>query len=325
MQRFRQICNQLALAARIAAQTDPSVVRTPFCCKQLSRVHQFVERPDVDDTVALKDGVVHIGTARHGTAVRLGKNLPLHTAAEFERNDHNAARCGALQCRQKRLGLAHGFQHQTNHAGRRLRDQKVDVLGHARGQLLSGRNGVVKAQLAQVAHDARPGRAAVRDQGHLARLFERRERKTRHLQLVFQIDKAHAVGTAQLHVAFARNACQGVHQGFTAVGVPMGAAKKHGRACLGLRSQSQLLGQRGICHRHGHTVHRLRQSGQMGIGGAAVDLGVLGVDEENLALITQGLDGGQQLLPKAISASTRAHNGDRAWAQQGVQLVVHSL
>ena len=260
---------------------------SPCGCKQLGRVHEFVERPDVDDTVAFENGVVHIGTARHGATVRLGKDLTLHAAAEFERNDHNAARTGALQRSQKGLGLAHGFEHQTNHAGRRLRDQEVDVLGHARGQLLTGRNGVVKAQLPQVAHDARPGRAAVRDQGHVARLFERGKRKTRHLQLVFQIDKTHAVGTTQLHVAFARNARQGMHQILTGFGVPMGAAKEHGRACLGLRSQGQLLGQRGICHRHGHTVHRLRQSRQMGVGGAAVDLGVFGVDEEDIALIAQ--------------------------------------
>ena len=243
--------------------------------------------------MALKDGVVHIGTARHGTTVRLGKDLTLHAATEFERNDHNAARTGAVQRSQKGLRLAHGFQHQANHAGRRLRDQEVDVLGHAGGQLLSGRNRVVEAQLAQVAHDARPGRAAVRDQGHVARLFERGKRKTRHLQLVFQINKAHAVGTAQPHVALARNARQSVHQILTGFGVAMGAAKEHGRPRLGLRRQGQLLGQRGICHRHGHTVHRLRQSRQMGVGGAAVDLGVFGVDQEDLALIAQGLDGGQ--------------------------------
>ena len=105
----------------------------------------------------------------------------------------------------------------------------------------------------------------------------------------------------------------------------MGTAKEHGRACLGLRSQGQLLGQRGICHRHGHTVHRLRQSRQMGVGGAAVDLGVFGVDEEDIALIAQRLDGGQQLLPKAVRSCTRTHNGNRAWAQQGVELVVHPL
>ena len=264
-QGLGHIDDQLALTARVATQADQTVVRATHGREQLGGVHHLVQGAHADHAVAFKDRVVHVGAARHGPAVRLRKHLALCAAAQLQRDDHDAFGACAPQRRQKRLGLAHRFQQQADDPGRSLIDQKVHVIGHAGGEFLTGRDGVVEAQLAQIAHDARPGRAAVRHQGHVAGLLQGGKREARHLQAVFQVHKTHAVGATHLQVAGTGNGRQGLRELAAVVRHTVGAAKHQGRTRLGGGGQLQVVRQGLVGDGHGHAIHRVGQCGQTGV------------------------------------------------------------
>ena len=320
-QGLGHIDDQLAFTARITTQADQAVVRATQCREQLSGVHHLVQGAHADHTVAFKDRVVHVGAARHGPAVRLRKHLTLCAAAQFQRDDHDAFGACAPQRRQKRLGLSHRFQQQANDPGRGLIDQKVHVIGHAGGEFLTGRDRVVEAQLAQIAHDARPGRAAVRHQGHVARLVQGGKREARHLQAIFQVHKAHAIGATHLHVAGTGNGRQGLRELAPVVCHTVRSAKHQGRTRLGGGGQFQVVRQGLVGNGHGHAIHRVGQCGQAGVSRQTVDVLVLGVDQKNFAAVAQGLDRQAQLFAKTALAPTGAHDGNGARTQQRVQAV----
>ena len=320
-QGLSHIDDQLTLTARITAQADQTVVRAAHRHEQLGGVHHLVQAAHADHTVAFKDRVVHVGAARHGPAVRLRKHLALCTAAQFQSDDHDAFGACAPQRGQKRLGLAHRFQQQADDPGRGLIDQKVHVIGHAGGEFLTGRDGVVEAQLAQIAHDARPSRATVRHQGHVAGLIQGGKREARHLQSVFQVHKAHAIGATHRHVAGTGNGRQGLRELASVVRRTVGSAKHQGRTCLGGGGQLQVLRQGLVGDGHGHAIHRVGQCGQAGVSRQTVDVLVLGVDQKHFAFVAQGLDRQAQLFAKTAFAPTGAHDGNGARTQQSVQAV----
>ena len=253
--------------------------------------------------------------------MRLRKHLTLCAAAQFQRDDHDAFGACAPHRRQKRLGLSHRFQQQADDPGRGLIHQKVHVIGHAGGEFLTCRDRVVEAQLAQIAHDARPGRAAVRHQGHVARLVQGGKREARHLQSVFQVHKAHAIGATHLHVAGTGNGRQGLRELASVVRRTVRPAKHQGRTRLCGGGQLQVVRQGLVGDGHGHAIHRVGQCGQTGVSRQAVDVLVLGVDQKNFAAVAQRLDRQAQLFAKTALAPTGAHDGNGAWTQQRVQAV----
>ena len=158
----------------------------------------------------------------------------------------------------------------------------------------------------------------MRNERNMARVTQGFKRKACHLQLGIQINKAHAVGTAQLHIGFLRNRSQRLREFTPRTVHTIRAPEQHGAARIGARRGFKRGRQGRIGNGHGHTVWGGGQVVQTGVGRATVDFAVLGVDQKHLAFITQRGNGALNHVAKTALARARAHNRYRAGLEQPV-------
>ena len=152
----------------------------------------------------------------------------------------------------------------------------------------------------------------------MARVTQGLKREACHLQLGIEIDKAHAVGTAQLHIGFLRNRSQRVREFTPRTVNSIRAPEQHGAARIGARRGFKRGGQGRVGNGHGHTVWCGGQVVQAGVGRAAMDFAVLGVDQKHLAVIAQRGNGALNHVAKTAFARARAHDRNRAGLEKPV-------
>ena len=290
----------------------------------LGDVAQFFERFGKDNACACNHRTHQLVIARHRAGVRRRRFPRRAGLARMQQHHRLARRPRSSRCGEERLRLAELLDDHRNHLRVGLIDHPVDIILHAAGRFVSGRDRIGNPRIARQQHrpQHRRHRARLRDDadGPLAR---RRDRVGFHKSqgnAVDIVDQAQAIRSFDNHPCVICNTSN-----FTLLGQALlTALGETGRK----DNDSAALACRKASHRFKHSHARDGQHGHIDALGKRIDRGVatlahdfiaLGVHQIDCTSIAIALKVGQQRRAQRAGLVGCADHGHRFRAQESIQ------